>query len=75
MIGYHVTQPCQPCMDACNNGHFWMFHVDHVVSTDRKTPYSNPTHAFIILGAKPMVWANLPRPDKDMVDADDSSCR
>ena len=25
VIGYHVTQPCQPCMVACNNGHFWMF--------------------------------------------------
>ena len=24
VIGYHVTQPCEPCMDACNNGHFWM---------------------------------------------------
>jgi hypothetical protein len=24
VIGYHVTQPCEPCMGACNNGHFWM---------------------------------------------------
>lgn len=22
-------------MDACNNGHFWMFHVDHVDCTER----------------------------------------
>ncbi|KAI8820957.1 FAM72 protein-domain-containing protein [Fimicolochytrium jonesii] len=27
VIGYHVTQPCEPCMEACNNGHFWMFHI------------------------------------------------
>ncbi|KAI8622034.1 hypothetical protein BC830DRAFT_1091257, partial [Chytriomyces sp. MP71] len=25
VIGYHVTQPCEVCLDSCNNGHFWMF--------------------------------------------------
>ncbi len=56
VIGYHVTQPCHPCMEACNNGHFWMFHVDHVNSIDRTMPDSN----------KPLVWANLPRSDKEI---------
>ena len=35
VIGYHVTQPCEPCMDACNNGHFWMFHCTEVSSAER----------------------------------------
>ena len=30
VIGYHVTKPCEACMNACNNGHFWMFHSDGV---------------------------------------------
>ncbi|KAI8918764.1 FAM72 protein-domain-containing protein, partial [Entophlyctis helioformis] len=25
VVGYHVTQPCGSCLEACNNGHFWMF--------------------------------------------------
>ncbi|KAF9918113.1 Protein fam72a, partial [Linnemannia zychae] len=29
-LGYHVTQPCESCLEACNNGHFWMFHSDGV---------------------------------------------
>ncbi|KAI9091856.1 FAM72 protein-domain-containing protein [Phlyctochytrium arcticum] len=35
VIGYHVTQPCEPCMEACNNGHFWMFHISEVAYADR----------------------------------------
>ncbi|KAI9204807.1 protein FAM72 [Polychytrium aggregatum] len=56
VIGYHVTQPCEQCMEACNNGHFWMFHVHEVSTTDRL----NAT------GTKPLVWASLPRADKDL---------
>ncbi|KAJ3389205.1 Protein fam72a [Lobulomyces angularis] len=67
VIGYHVTQPCQSCMDACNNGHFWMFHVDHVNSTERMNSS----------GTKTLLWANLTRADADVekVDCYDEMCR
>ncbi|KAI9501920.1 protein FAM72, partial [Coemansia spiralis] len=29
-IGYHITQPCNECLKACNNGHFWMFLTESV---------------------------------------------
>jgi hypothetical protein len=32
VVGYHVTQPCDGCMEACNNGHLHMFHSDNVTS-------------------------------------------
>jgi len=35
VVGYHVTQPCEVCMSACNNGHFWMFHNDSVKAKER----------------------------------------
>ncbi|KAJ3192289.1 Protein fam72a, partial [Dinochytrium kinnereticum] len=35
VIGYHVTQPCEVCLESCNNGHFWMFLSDGVASRDR----------------------------------------
>eukprot|EP00842_Homolaphlyctis_polyrhiza_P004127 jgi/Hompol1/4715/HPOL_003847-RA len=55
VIGYHVTQPCEPCMDACNNGHFWMFHVSEVASHDR----------IVTESGQPLVWSQIPRADKD----------
>ncbi|KAF9130402.1 Protein fam72a [Mortierella sp. 14UC] len=35
VIGYHITQPCQQCLKAPNNGHFWMFHTEGVVGQER----------------------------------------
>jgi hypothetical protein len=35
-----VTQPCDACMDACNNGHFWMFHCSEVITKERKNANS-----------------------------------
>ncbi|KAJ3218132.1 Protein fam72a [Dinochytrium kinnereticum] len=35
VVGYHVTQPCAKCLDACNNGHFWMFLSDGVRPEER----------------------------------------
>ncbi|RKO87193.1 protein FAM72, partial [Blyttiomyces helicus] len=35
VIGYHVTQPCDVCMESCNNGHFWMFIADEVCPEER----------------------------------------
>lgn len=38
VLGYHITQPCQQCMEACNNGHLWMFHTEAVTSEERLDP-------------------------------------
>jgi hypothetical protein len=35
VIGYHVTQPCEVCLDSCNNGHFWMFLSEGVKAQER----------------------------------------
>lgn len=34
-VGYHVTVPCQGCLNSCNNGHFWMYHSSCVESSER----------------------------------------
>jgi hypothetical protein len=39
-IGYHVTQPCFKCLEARNNGHFWMFYAENVSSAYRIDPSS-----------------------------------
>jgi hypothetical protein len=57
VVGYHVTQPCDSCLDSCNNGHFWMFHLEGVVPSER--PDSSGS-------GKPLLWAFLPAPDKDV---------
>ncbi|TPX30554.1 hypothetical protein SmJEL517_g05893 [Synchytrium microbalum] len=61
VLGYHVTQPCPSCMDACNNGHFWMLHTSEVESSDRLTTGSNGL-------PRPMLWAHLPGIDKEKID-------
>jgi len=61
VVGYHVTHPCERCLDACNNGHFWMFHADTVGSRERRSSIGNI-----------MLWANLPGPEKDKKLADDT---
>lgn len=35
VIGYHVTQPCERCLEGSNNGHLWMFTPDSVKGTER----------------------------------------
>lgn len=69
MVGYHVTQPCEVCLEACNNGkfnknrkikisfkgHFWMFHADGVNSTERKDT----------TGTKSLRWAMLGSAEED----------
>ncbi|KXS13360.1 hypothetical protein M427DRAFT_125063 [Gonapodya prolifera JEL478] len=59
VVGYHVTQPCEPCMSACNNGHYWMFHTTEVTSTERLD------HS----GKQILTWAYLPRVERDDVGA------
>ncbi|KAI7855864.1 FAM72 protein-domain-containing protein [Circinella umbellata] len=36
IIGYHVVAPCHQCLQAGNNGHFWMFHSDACQPQERK---------------------------------------
>ncbi|KAJ3292100.1 Protein fam72b [Rhizoclosmatium sp. JEL0117] len=54
VIGYHVTQPCEVCLDSCNNGHFWMFLSEGVKSKDRE--HFN----------KKLLWAHLPSAEMDV---------
>eukprot|EP00833_Pecoramyces_ruminatium_P003135 jgi/Orpsp1_1/1177167/evm.model.c7180000060442.1 len=61
VVGYHVTQPCEVCMSACNNGHFWMFHNDSVKAKERMDA----------TGQKPLLWAQLPYHDKNSNSYDD----
>ena len=41
VVGYHVTHPCDRCLDSCNNGQyfilisFWMFLSDAARPVDR----------------------------------------
>ncbi|KAJ3185359.1 Protein fam72a [Gaertneriomyces sp. JEL0708] len=64
IIGYHVTQPCEPCMDACNNGHFWMFHAEGVIGSER-----------VDLSGKRLLWASLARAEVDVPNDYEIVCR
>ncbi len=48
-MGYHVSQPCDKCLDARNNGHFWMFYSEGVISKERKD----------FDGKTPLFWISL----------------
>ncbi|CAO3693102.1 unnamed protein product [Rhizopus stolonifer] len=54
VIGYHVVSPCAECLDACNNGHFWMFHSNVCDPMERRD------------GKKKLLWSNLPRAEQDI---------
>ncbi|KAG0082307.1 Protein fam72a [Linnemannia elongata] len=54
-IGYHITQPCEKCLNAENNGHLWLFHPEYIFSCPRWDP------AFM----RPLRWGELPRPEQD----------
>ncbi|KAJ3413702.1 Protein fam72a [Chytridiales sp. JEL 0842] len=53
IVGYHVTMPCSKCLDACNNGHMWMFSSDGVQSSERME------------GSKVLRWASLLGPNDE----------
>ncbi|KAL6618544.1 hypothetical protein LY90DRAFT_455775 [Neocallimastix californiae] len=63
VVGYHVTQPCEVCMSACNNGHFWMFHNDSVKAKERMDS----------TGQKPLLWAQLSLNNIDSNSYDDEN--
>jgi len=37
ILGYHVSQPCVKCLEANNNGHFWMFNSEGISASERKS--------------------------------------
>ncbi|KAF9123603.1 Protein fam72a [Mortierella sp. GBA39] len=54
-IGYHITQPCEKCLNAENNGHLWLFHPEYILSCPRWDP----------VFMRPLRWGELPRPEQD----------
>ncbi|KAG4089898.1 protein FAM72 [Neocallimastix lanati (nom. inval.)] len=56
VIGYHVTHPCEACLESCNNGHFWMFLSDGVTSRERLDAS----------GKNFLLWARLPGVDSEL---------
>ncbi|KAJ1561040.1 Protein fam72a [Nowakowskiella sp. JEL0078] len=61
-VGYHVTQPCGKCLESCNNGtgHFWMFHADSVICSERMDTN----------GTKLLRWSGLPCAEEDIEEVD-----
>ncbi|XP_077983257.1 protein FAM72B-like [Glandiceps talaboti] len=55
IVGYHVILPCTPCMQSCNNGHFWMFHSDATFALDRVDP----------TGCDILLWGKIPETLED----------
>jgi hypothetical protein len=49
VLGYHVSQPCEKCLDAKNNGHFWMFYSETI------SPYERIDGS----SGKPLHWGSL----------------
>ena len=41
VVGYHVKQPCVPCLQSQNNGHYWMFYRSSVIPGSRLTKEGN----------------------------------
>lgn len=50
-MGYHVSQPCEKCLEARNNGHFWMFYSETVTPSERKDPTAS--------NGKPLYWGSI----------------
>lgn len=70
VVGYHVTQPCDSCLDSCNNGHFWMFQIEGVTSEDRVSKNDEMQDSLAdsdqnFGSEKPLLWAFLPPASAD----------
>jgi hypothetical protein len=50
VLGYHVSQPCERCLDAKNNGHFWMFYSESISPNERPEPSGS---------GRPLYWGAL----------------
>ncbi|KAJ3148949.1 Protein fam72a [Geranomyces michiganensis] len=85
VVGYHVTQPCEKCLEACNNGHFYMFLSDGVQPVERidasgifEQHANDNMHVtnklFTFLGSKLLRWASLPCAEQDRDETETSKC-
>ena len=61
VLGYHVSQPCERCLSARNNGHFWMFYSEQV----------NPKERIDRQTGKQLVWSQLSPMLADDLNGDD----
>lgn len=60
VLGYHVSQPCERCLDAKNNGHFWMFYAETITASERRDPLCNGGGVGGVGGGdKPLYWGSL----------------
>jgi len=55
VVGYHVTHPCDKCLESCNNGHFWMFTTEGIVPEERRMSQEGNL----------LRWSTLPAADQD----------
>jgi hypothetical protein len=55
VVGYAVIIPCRPCLDACNNGHYFMFNSNTVYATERLDQ----------TGTEILQWGDLPTVDDE----------
>ncbi|KAL4227143.1 Protein fam72a [Mactra antiquata] len=55
VVGYHIALPCRPCLEAQNNGHFWIFYRSATM------PYPRLN----IEGTDTLVWGDLSQCDKE----------
>ncbi|XP_060578640.1 protein FAM72A-like [Ruditapes philippinarum] len=57
VVGYHVSMPCRPCLQAQNNGHYWMFYRSATVPCPRLNTHGTDT----------LVWGDLSQCDEDSI--------
>lgn len=57
VVGYHVSMPCRPCLEAQNNGHYWMFYR----SATQPQPRLNAE------GTSVLVWGDLVQCNDDSI--------
>lgn len=68
VVGYHCVEPCEPCLESCNNGHFWLFYPKHVKAFARVRLDEDGAEHFL-------TWSELSGLPDDSDDSEDSdSC-
>jgi len=55
VIGYAVAIPCRPCLDACNNGHYYMFY-SHAVEASERLDSSGKSQLYDQSGIITLIW-------------------
>ena len=67
VVGYHCVEPCEPCLDSCNNGHFWLFYPKHVKAFARVRLDEDGTEHFL-------TWPELSGLPEDSDSDDTDAC-